>query len=105
MSVIKSAAGNRACWEVNGCGYSAGATVDLAFGCKPLPPRGLVDPCCSNMAFSFNSRSLRVFAAVIMLRSRWVRLNRAAHVHTLKVARGRSNANTSRGVQLPYDLV
>lgn len=54
MSVIKSAAGNEACWEVDGCNYMHGTKVDTAFGCKPLPPRGLVDPCCSNMAFSFN---------------------------------------------------
>ena len=54
MSVVQSAAGNKACWELNGCNYDRGTKVDTAYGCKPLPPRGLVDPCCSNMAFSFN---------------------------------------------------
>jgi len=55
MSTIAALAGDKGCWEVNGCNYVDGASVDTDFGCKPLPSPGLEDPCCSNMAWHFNA--------------------------------------------------
>lgn len=52
MTAVQSmASSHAACWEVNGCGYRPGATVDTSYGCKALPAKGVTDPCCSNMAW------------------------------------------------------
>eukprot|EP01051_Picozoa_sp_SAG22_P006404 SAG22_NODE_418_length_10750_cov_11.722280_11_plen_578_part_00 len=48
MTTVKSMAGSKSCWEINGCGYRPGSGVDSGFGCKPLPAKGVTDPCCSN---------------------------------------------------------
>ena len=39
------------CFEINGCGYRSNSVVDTNYGCKPLPAKGVTDPCCSNMAW------------------------------------------------------
>jgi len=41
------------CWEIRGCNYGEGATVDTDFGCKP-DPAGSTDPCANNMAWNLN---------------------------------------------------
>lgn len=55
MSTIEAFAGDKGCWEVNGCNYGEGGSVDTDYGCKALPSQGVTDPCCSNMAFNINS--------------------------------------------------
>eukprot|EP00935_MAST-01C_sp_MAST-1C-sp1_P002127 g2127.t1 len=54
QSTIQAIAGNKACWEINGCGYRDGSSVDTSFGCKGLPDPGIDDKCCANMAWSVN---------------------------------------------------
>lgn len=51
FSRIAAVAGDKACWEVNGCGYGDGSTVDTNYGCKDLPSYVHDDACCSNMAW------------------------------------------------------
>lgn len=47
--------GDPGCWEITGCNYASGATVDTRFGCKAFPPPHSTDKCASNMAWTLNS--------------------------------------------------
>ena len=62
MTTVKSLAGSKACWEINGCGYRPGSGVDTGYGCKPLPAKGVTDPCCSNMAWIVNAQSKAIMS-------------------------------------------
>jgi hypothetical protein len=42
--------GDPGCWEITGCNYASGATVDTRFGCKAFPPPHSTDKYASNMA-------------------------------------------------------
>jgi len=56
LSRFQSAANGQGCWEVPGCGYRAGTSIDTNFGCKAIPPaRGVTDGCCFNMAWYINA--------------------------------------------------
>ena len=52
MSSVKSMAGSKSCWEINGCGYRPGSGVDTGFGCKPLPAKGVTDPVSTQAVLS-----------------------------------------------------
>jgi len=54
VATIAASSGDRGCWEVSGCHYADGSSVDSSYGCKEFPAPNNTAPCSNNMVWSFN---------------------------------------------------